>query len=119
MSIPVRNNDNEIVGYTLNQESVDLNSYLYAEKALLMSMAEMLGYTKTLPIRKGSGIRTRYINANMFDEETGFYYDLQTNEDGSAKRNCWSTAAKELRAGSRCGQSSPRRKRLRALPKTC
>ena len=27
-----------------------------------------------------------YVNENMFDVETGFYYDLQTNEDGSVKK---------------------------------
>ena len=28
----------------------------------------------------------KYINEEMYDEETGFYYDVQTNEDGSEKK---------------------------------
>ena len=27
-----------------------------------------------------------YIRNNMFDKETGFFYDLQINEDGSEKK---------------------------------
>ena len=84
---PVRNADNEIVGYSINQESVDLNSYLYAEKAFLMSMAEVLGYDEDVAKYEKEAAYVRdYINTNMFDEETGFYYDLQTNEDGSEKK---------------------------------
>ena len=84
---PVRNSDNEIVGYSINQESVDLNSYLYAEKAFLMSMAEELGYDEDVAKYEKEAEYVRdYINTNMYDEETGFYYDLQTNEDGSEKK---------------------------------
>ena len=83
---PVRNSDNEIVGYSINQESVDLNSYLYAEKAFLMSMVEELGYDEDVAKYEKEAEYVRdYINTNMYDEETGFYYDLQTNEDGSEK----------------------------------
>ena len=84
---PVRNSDNEIVGYSINQESVDLNSHLYAEKAFLMSMAEELGYDEDVAKYEKEAEYVRdYINTNMYDEETGFYYDLQTNEDGSEKK---------------------------------
>ena len=33
----------KVVGYSINQESVDLNAYLYAEKGYLASIAEELG----------------------------------------------------------------------------
>jgi len=82
----VRDEDKNPIGYVINQESVDLNSYLYAEKGFLKSMAEVLG--KKEDAQKYSTEAKKladYINTNMYDEETGFYYDLQTNEDGSKK----------------------------------
>ncbi|MFR8980443.1 alpha-glucosidase [Catenibacterium sp.] len=82
----VRDDNKKPVGYVINQESVDLNSYLYAEKGFLKSMADVLGkkddakkYTKEA--KKVAD----YINTKMYDEKTGYYYDLQTNEDGSTK----------------------------------
>lgn len=83
----VRNDDREPIGYVINQESVDLNAYLYAEKGFLKSMAEELGYTSDVEkYTKEAKYLRDYINENMYDEETGFYYDVQTNEDGSVKK---------------------------------
>lgn len=83
----VKNDDGEVVGYTINQESVDLNSYLYAEKGFLKSMAEELGYTEdAAKYEEEAEAVKEYINTYMYDEETGFYYDLQINEDGSEKK---------------------------------
>ena len=79
--------DGNLVGYSINQESVDLNAYLYAEKGFLKSMAEALGYTEDAQKFEEEASYVRdYINENMFDDETGFYYDLQTNKDGSEKK---------------------------------
>lgn len=76
-----------IVGYSINQESVDLNSYLYAEKAFLKYFAELLGY-KDDAIRFEQEARqiADYINTYMFDEESGFYYDLQIDKNGNNKK---------------------------------
>ena len=83
----VKNDDGQTIGYTLNQESVDLNAYLYAEKCYLNAMAEMLGKTEEAAQYEAEAEQVRnYVNENMFDVETGFYYDLQTNEDGSVKK---------------------------------
>ena len=83
----VKNDDGQTIGYTLNQESVDLNAYLYAEKCYLKAMAEMLGKTEEAAQYEAEAEQVRnYVNENMFDVETGFYYDLQTNEDGSVKK---------------------------------
>ncbi|CQR45810.1 Glucosidase YgjK precursor [Paraliobacillus sp. PM-2] len=76
--------DGEVVGYSINQESVDLNSYLYAEKGFLALMAAELGMEedeKTLT--EDANKLKKYIQENMYDEETGFFYDLQINDDGS------------------------------------
>ena len=43
------------MGYSLSQESVDLNAYLYAEKTYLAKIARVLGHE---------------------DEETGFFHDI-------------------------------------------
>lgn len=82
-----KNADGEVVGYSLNQESVDLNAMLYAEKGFLKSIAEELGKTEdAAKYEKEAAVLGEYINTNMWDEETGFYYDLQINEDGSQKK---------------------------------
>lgn len=83
----VRNDSHDPIGYVINQESVDLNAYLYAEKGFLKSMAEELGYNADAEkYTKEAKQLQEYINENMYDEETGFYYDVQTNEDGSVKK---------------------------------
>lgn len=79
--------DGKVVGYSINQESVDLNAYLYAEKGFLKSMAEVLGNTADAAKYQSEAEKVRdYINTKMFDNETGFYYDLQTSKDGSEKK---------------------------------
>ena len=83
----VRNDAKKPVGYVINQESVDLNAYLYAEKGFLKEMAEELGYNDDAKKYEQEAKKLgNYINTQMYDEETGFYYDVQTNEDGSVKK---------------------------------
>lgn len=82
-----RDAEGNLIGYSINQESVDLNAYLYAEKGFLKSMADILGYREDAKkYREEAQELLQYVNENMYDEETGFYYDLQTNEDGSVKK---------------------------------
>ncbi|AIF42982.1 trehalase family glycosidase [Virgibacillus sp. SK37] len=79
--------DGEVVGYSINQESVDLNSYLYAEKGFLKLMAAKLGIDKDeKTLTEDAEKLKKYIQENMYDEETGFFYDLQMNEDGSESK---------------------------------
>lgn len=78
--------DGEVVGYSINQESVDLNAYLYAEKGFLKLMATELGKSEDeKALTKEASDLKDYIHDNMYDEETGFFYDLQINDDGSKK----------------------------------
>lgn len=75
-----------LVGYSINQESVDLNSFLYAEKVYLSNMAEVLGLPKEKKEYLASAKKVKeYVNKNMFDEKTGYYYDLQIDEAGNKK----------------------------------
>ena len=77
----------KVIGYSINQESVDLNAYLYAEKGFLKSMAEELGKADEAKQYEKEAVKVKeYINAKMFDDATGFYYDLQTSQDGSEKK---------------------------------
>ncbi len=83
----VRNDQSKPIGYVINQESVDLNAYLYAEKGFLKTIADELGYVDDVKKYTEEAVFIRdYMNEHMFDEETGFYYDMQTNEDGSVKK---------------------------------
>lgn len=82
-----KDNNGNTVGYSINQESVDLNSYLYAEKGFLKSIADILGKTEDSQKYEVEAKNVgEYIRNNMFDKETGFFYDLQINEDGSEKK---------------------------------
>lgn len=81
-----KNAQGEVIGYSINQESVDLNAYLYAEKIFLKAMAEELGNSADAQKYAQEAVKVQdYINTKMYDKETGFYYDLQTNADGTKK----------------------------------
>lgn len=82
-----KDKDGNLVGYSINQESVDLNAYLYAEKGFLKSMADELGERKdSKKFADEAKILQQYVCDNMYDKETGFFYDLQINEDGTQKK---------------------------------
>lgn len=81
-----RDTQENLVGYSINQESVDLNSFLYAEKVYLGKIADILGYTQESKdfFEKAVYVKN-YINDNMYDEATGYYYDLQFDHAGNTK----------------------------------
>lgn len=81
-----RDAQENLVGYSINQESVDLNSFLYAEKVYLGKIADILGYTQESKdfFEKAVYVKN-YINNNMYDEATGYYYDLQFDHAGNTK----------------------------------
>jgi len=68
----------ELVGFSLNQESVDLNSYLAHEKTLLAKMATLLN-RKALAkqLIQDSEALAQLINACFYDKHSGYYYDRQ------------------------------------------
>lgn len=77
----------KVIGYSINQESVDLNAYLYAEKRFLQRMAELLGRQEDAErLERQARFVRDYVNTYMFDEQTGYYYDLQISGDGSRKK---------------------------------
>ncbi|GIM33317.1 trehalase family glycosidase [Paraclostridium bifermentans] len=69
-----------INGYSLNQESVDLNSFLYKEK-ILLAKKEFNCIKDSEKYEEEANYVKEYINKNMYDIKTGYYYDLQINQD--------------------------------------
>lgn len=81
-----RDKNNRLLGYSINQESVDLNAFLYAEKGYLSQMAHLLGLEEEAKAFKEQAEKVKnYVNQKMFDEKTGFYYDLQFNENNETQ----------------------------------
>ena len=82
-----RDSGGRVIGYSINQESVDLNSYYYKEKIFLAAMAGLLSKEEDREkfLLEAAYIKD-YIVENMYDEETGFFYDLQVSESGEKKK---------------------------------
>jgi len=66
----------ELLGFSINQESVELNTYLAHEKTLLANMAQLLKQNKlAASYRQQAKVLAKRINQCFFDEESGFFYD--------------------------------------------
>ncbi|GAA1965795.1 MGH1-like glycoside hydrolase domain-containing protein [Catenulispora subtropica] len=64
------------VGYSLTQESVDLNSYLAAESSILAQMADRLGHpADAARFRASATATTTAVQQKMYDPATGWFYD--------------------------------------------
>lgn len=72
-AVMVKNND---YAWSLNQESVDLNSYLYADKLYLHKIATVLNLTEEAKqwSIEATSLRDK-INQRFYDSENGYYYD--------------------------------------------
>lgn len=66
-----------LVGYSLLQESVDQASYMAADNRYLSKIAKQLNYPRQASyfLKQATTLRD-YINTCMFDEESGYYYDI-------------------------------------------
>ncbi|CAL2102090.1 Glycoside hydrolase, family GH63 lipoprotein precursor [Tenacibaculum sp. 190130A14a] len=68
--------------YSLNQESVDLNAYLYAEKHFLAALAQTLNKTEDVKHYKNEAqILKDKVQKQFYDENDGWFYD--TNIEGT------------------------------------
>ncbi|GLX86079.1 hypothetical protein tloyanaT_23320 [Thalassotalea loyana] len=84
-----RNASGELLGYSINQESVELNSYLAHEKMLLANMAELLQQTELATMYRNSAEKLKKkINQCFFDENTGFYYDRKIPSKTTTTKTC-------------------------------
>lgn len=67
--------------YSLDQESVDLNAYLYAEKLFLAEISKIVESTDTVDYLKQAEKLKILIQNQFYDEEDGWFYD--TNLEGN------------------------------------
>lgn len=72
---------NEEGAYSLDQESVDLNTYLYAEKLFLAELSEALNNGDTSQFKSEAEILKIKIQTQFYDKNDGWFYD--TNLDGN------------------------------------
>lgn len=74
---------NEEGAFSLDQESVDLNAYLYAEKLFLATLAEALQKNEDANIfkKEADELKTK-IQTQFYDTEDGWFYD--TTIDGNS-----------------------------------
>ncbi|HVK48890.1 MAG TPA: trehalase family glycosidase [Pseudobacter sp.] len=79
-AVMLRNNDH---AWSLNQESVDLNAYLYREKLYLAEIATAIGKKKEALKWKqeATALRPR-INHAFYEAASGYYYDKRMGQAG-------------------------------------
>lgn len=71
-----------LLGFSIDQESVELNSYLAKEKQQLSHIAKLLGRTKQAQtLAKEAEDLAKRINQCFYDPDSGFYYDRQITKD--------------------------------------
>jgi putative isomerase len=69
----LKNNDH---GWSMDQESIDLNAYLFAEKEQLAALAKLLGKTEDAKeFDLAAGKLKEKIASSFWDAKTGFFYD--------------------------------------------
>jgi putative isomerase len=62
--------------YSINSESVDLNSYLAKEKEYLFKMAQVLDLPDALHWRDEANVLKERIRSTFFDSELGYFFDI-------------------------------------------
>ena len=79
--------------WSMNQENICLNSFLYAEKGYLAQMAQMLGKKELADqLTQEAEALKKHIQTKMFDPETGFFYDTRIETGEFIKvmgAECW------------------------------
>lgn len=83
-----RAQDGTLLGYSLMQESVDQASYMFSDNQYLAKMATILGKeSEAQEFNDKADKLANYINTCMFDEATGFFYDIRI-EDQPLANGC-------------------------------
>lgn len=79
--------------WSMNQENICLNSFLYAEKNILSEMATILGNKDLSASLSEEAQKVKeYIQTKMFDPETGFFYDIRIGSGDFIRvmgAECW------------------------------
>ncbi|WNC73226.1 alpha-glucosidase [Thalassotalea psychrophila] len=77
-----------LLGFSINQESVELNAYLANEKSLLANMAKLLGLTRVAEQYQQESLRlAARVNQCFFDQQSGFYYDRKISDTDKADQH--------------------------------
>ncbi len=66
--------------WSLDQESVDLNAFLYDEKLTLAKMMKVLGDAREKTYLTKAAKLKELINKTMFNTATGFYFDVKLDD---------------------------------------
>jgi len=96
---------NEEGAYSLDQESVDLNAYLYAEKLFLSQLAEALNLNDASQYKsEAEGLQVK-IQSQFYDGNDGWFYDTNLNgtqfikgEGSEGWTALWASAATQEQA---------------------
>jgi len=84
-----RDSTGQLVSFTINQESVELNSYLAAEKVLLAKMSSLLGQQQiSAQYTLEANTLKQRINQCFFDDNSGFYYDRKIDQQALSNTQC-------------------------------
>ncbi|MEP3390696.1 MAG: trehalase family glycosidase, partial [Reichenbachiella sp.] len=68
-------------GYSLDQESVDLNAYLYAEKLYMVQLAQILGETSDAERYRQEALGlAEQIKEQFYDSGKGFFFDVMLDD---------------------------------------
>ncbi len=79
----IKNNDN---AWSLDQESVDLNAYLYAEKMFLTELLKIDDQTALVSDFESQLVQLKKaIQNDFYDDETGYFYDINTEGNSKIK----------------------------------
>ncbi|WP_286261191.1 alpha-glucosidase [Thalassotalea atypica] len=85
-----RDEQGQLLGFSINQESVELNSYLAHEKLLLSKMATLLQqFELAKHYEISANALALRVNQCFFDDVSGFYYDRKiTKSNGKTSNKC-------------------------------
>ncbi|CAK7021112.1 MAG: Glucosidase YgjK [Bacteroides rodentium] len=79
--------------WSMNQENICLNSFLYVDKLALAEMATILGRTElTDQLKNEAEVIKQFVQNKMWDSETGFFYDTRIDTGEHIKvmgAECW------------------------------
>ncbi|MEG0517517.1 MAG: trehalase family glycosidase [Bacteroidales bacterium] len=90
-AVMLKNNPDK--AWSMNQENICLNSFLYAEKGYLSQMAKLIGKTDVAAkLDKEAQTLKEHIQTKMFDKESEFFYDTRIKTGEFIKvmgAECW------------------------------
>lgn len=79
--------------WSMDQENICLNSFLYAEKGYLSQMASLLGKDEmAAQLNREAQVLKEHIQTKMYDPQSGFFYDTKLGTGEFVKvmgAECW------------------------------